>query len=121
MPFKARSYVYPVQLPDSILQHHRNVTLCMDIFYVQGHLFFHTISRKVQFRTVAPVLDRKKDTLLRESRAVLALYQSRGFNIPDLHTDMEFGCIRNGVLPTQLNVTAANDHVGEVKRSIRTI
>jgi hypothetical protein len=79
----------------------------MDIFYVQGHLFFHTISRKVQFRTVAPVRDRTKDTLLRETRAVLALYQSRGFNIPDLHTDIEFGCIRNDVLPTQLNVTAA--------------
>jgi len=110
-----------VQLADSILQHHRDVTLCMDIFYVQGHLFFHTISRKVQFRTVAPVLDRKKDTLLRETRAVVALYQSRGFNIPDLHTDMEFGCIRNDVLPTRLNVTAADDHVGEVERSIRTI
>ena len=34
---------------------------------------------------------------------------------------MEFGCIRNDVLPTRLNVTAADDHVGEVKRSIRTI
>jgi type II secretory pathway component PulJ len=93
----------------------------MDIFYVQGHLFFHTISRKVQFHTVAPVLDRKKDTLLGETRAVVALYQSRGFNIADLHTDMEFGCIRNDVLPTRLKVTAANDHVGEIERSIRTI
>jgi hypothetical protein len=93
----------------------------MDIFYVQGHLFFHTISRKVQFRTVASVLDRKKDTLLRETRAVLALYQSRDFNIRDLHNNMEFGCIRNDVLPTRLNVTAADDHVGEVERSIRTI
>jgi len=79
------------------------------------------ISRKAQFRTVATVLDRKKDTLLRATRAVVALYQSRGFNIPDLHTDMEFGCIRNDVLPTRLNVTAADDHVGEVERSIRTI
>jgi len=95
---------------------------------VHGHflrprslIYIHTISRKVQFRTVAPVLDRTKDTLLRETKAAVALYQSRGFNIPDLHTDMEFGGIRNNVLPTRLNVTAANDHVGEVERSIRTI
>jgi hypothetical protein len=47
------------------LQHHSDVTLCVDIFYVQGHPFFHTISRKVQFRTVAPVLNRNKATLLR--------------------------------------------------------
>jgi len=55
----------PVRVPGFILQHHSDVTLCVDIFYVQGHPFFHTISRKVQFRTVAPVLNRNKATLLR--------------------------------------------------------
>jgi hypothetical protein len=105
----------PVQVPGFILQHHSDVTLCMDIFYVKGHPFFHTISRKVQFRTVAPVLNRNKATLLREIKPVLAMYKSRGFNISDLHADMEFECIRNDVLPSRLNVTAAN------KRSIRTM
>jgi len=56
----------PVQVPGFILQHHSDVTLCMDIFYVRGHPFFHTISRKVQFRTIAPVLNRNKATLLRD-------------------------------------------------------
>jgi len=37
--------------------------------------------RKVQFRTVAPVLNRNKATLLREIKPVLAMYKSRGFNI----------------------------------------
>ena len=67
------------------------------------------------------MFDRKKDTLLQETRAVVALYQSRGFNIPDLYTDMEFGCIRNDVLSTRLNVTTADDHVGKVEQSIGTI
>ena len=49
------------------------------------------------------------------------MYKSRGFNFSDLHADMEFECIRNDVLPSRLNVTAANDHVGEVERSIRTM
>jgi hypothetical protein len=111
----------PVQVPGFILQHHSDVTLCMDNFYVQGHPFFHTISRKVQFRTVAPVLNRNKATLLREIKPVMAMYKSRGFNISDLHADMEFECIRNDVLPSRLNVTAANDHVGKVERSIRTM
>jgi len=111
----------PLQVPGFILQHHSDVTLCMDIFYVRGHPFFHTISRKVQFRTVAPVLNRNKATLLREIKPVMAMYKSRGFNISDLHADIEFECIRNGVLPSRLNVTAANDHVGDVERSIRTM
>ncbi len=62
----------------------------MDIFYIQGCPFFHTISRKVQFRTVAPVLNRRKATILCDTKAVPGLYQSRGFDIADLHTDMEF-------------------------------
>jgi hypothetical protein len=49
------------------------------------------------------------------------MYKSRGFNISDLHADMEFECIQNDVLPSRLNVTAANDHVGEVERSIWTM
>ena len=110
-----------VQVPGFILQHHSDVTLCMDNFYVQGHPFFHTISRKVQFRTVAPVLNRNKATLLREIKPVLAMYKSRGFNNSNLHAIMEFECIQNDVLPSRLNVTAANDHVGEVERSIRTM
>jgi hypothetical protein len=44
------------------------------------------ISPKVQFRTVAPVLDRKKYTLLRETKeAVVALYQSRGPGLSHQH------------------------------------
>ena len=34
---------------------------------------------------------------------------------------MDFRGIRNDVLPTRLNVNAANDHVGKVKQSNRTI
>jgi hypothetical protein len=49
------------------------------------------------------------------------MYKSRGFNISDLHADKEFECIRNDVLPSRLNITAANDHVGEVEQSIRTM
>jgi len=51
----------------------------------------------------------------------MAIYKSRGCNVSDLHADMEFECIRNDVLPSRLNVTAANDHVGKVKQSIWTM
>jgi len=93
----------------------------MDLFYVQGLPFFHTISHKIQFRTVAPVISCCKATLLRETTAVLKLYHSRGFCIPDIHAIMEFECIWNDVLPARLDVPAANDHGREVKRSIRTM
>jgi len=34
---------------------------------------------------------------------------------------MEFECIRNDVLPSQLDVPTTNDHIGEVERSVPTM
>ena len=110
-----------VPLPPPVLTHHRNVTLCLDFFFVQGHAFFHTISRDIGFRTAVPVSDRTRSTILRETVAVIKLYASRGFTVRDLHTDGEFECIRGDVLPVVMNVVAADGHVGEVERSIRTV
>jgi hypothetical protein len=53
--------------------------------------------------------------------SVFRIYRTRGFVITDLHTDNEFACIREHVLPVHFNPVAANGHVGEVERSIRTI
>lgn len=110
-----------VPLPPPVLEHHRNVTLCIDFFFVQGHAYFHTISRDIGFRTVTPVSDRTMKTILRETHAVIKLYHARGFFVRDLHVDNEFECIRHHLLPIVLNVVPADSHVGEVERSIRTI
>ena len=54
----------PCPLPPSILQHHRHVALCIDIFYVQGLHFFHSISSKIHFRTATQLTNRSKRSLL---------------------------------------------------------
>jgi hypothetical protein len=110
-----------VPLPPPILEHHMDVTLCVDLFFVQGLVFLHTISRKIGFRTVSYITDRHTTKFHHELKAVLHLYKSRGFNICDIHCDNEFECIREEVRPIRLNVVPADSHVGEVERSIRTI
>ena len=82
--------------------------------------FFHTISRKIQFRTIAHVTNRSRKTISRETNAVLNMYQARGFNVPDIHGNNEFACITQDILPTRMNVTAADNHVGDFERSICT-
>jgi hypothetical protein len=111
----------PAAIPSYITKHHKNITLCIDIFYVQKIAFFTTISRKIKFRTIAMLTDRTKSSILKQFNLVIKLYNSHGFSIEDIHSDHEFDCIRNDVLPTQLNVVAADAHVGDVARSIRTI
>ena len=111
----------PVSLPDQIIADHTDVTLCIDCFYVQGIPFLHTISRKLKFRTVSPLDKKNKPALLAGINAVLNTYAARGFDVVAIHADIQFECLKNELLPIRLNLTAQDDHVGEVERSIRTI
>ena len=104
----------PIPLPDYITEHHADVTLCIDIFFVQGQRFFHTISRKIKFRTVNPVTSLTKATLIENTMAVINAHRQRGFNVSTIHADGAFECMREAVAPTILNINAADGHVGEV-------
>ena len=110
-----------VPLSPSISEHHRNITLCVDFFFVQGIGFLHTISRGIGFRTVSPVTDRSHATIRKEIAAAIKLYTVRGLHVRDIHADQEFGCIREELRPIEMNLVTADAHVGEVERSIRTI
>jgi hypothetical protein len=59
--------------------------------------------------------------MLKITDSVMQLYQSRGFRIHDKHADSEFECIREHLLPINLNIVATDSHVSEVERSIQTI
>jgi hypothetical protein len=111
-----------VKIPALIVKDHEKVMLATDFFFVQGLPFIHTISRKIKFCTVTPVKNQKKAVLLlEETKTVLDLYQAQAFTVVDIHANMDFECIQNEVRPRLMNLNAHDDHVGEVKRSIRTI
>jgi hypothetical protein len=109
------------QLPAPIIAQYNNVRLFIDIFWVNGSPYFHTISEWVKFRTVAAISNRSKRTLLLETQAIIHLYQTRGFTVTRVEGDREFSCLENDLLPTPINIADADDHVAEVERSIRTI
>eukprot|EP00979_Chaetoceros_neogracilis_P019304 scaffold12144_cov544-Chaetoceros_neogracile.AAC.1 len=68
-----------IPIPSAIANDHEDVTLCADIFYVNKEKYFHTISRKIKFRTVAPIKSRHQTVLLKETNAIKNLYETRGF------------------------------------------
>ena len=65
--------------------------------------------------------DRGKAVILQATRAVINLYQSRGFHVCDIHANNEFECIRDDVRPVEMNIVPADSHVGEIERSVRTL
>jgi hypothetical protein len=78
----------PIQIAAPIIEKYKNPHIFMDIFWVNGRPFFHTISQWIKFRTIAPIEDRFKRTLLKEAQAVInMMYEARGFNINRLEAD----------------------------------
>ena len=54
-------------------------------------------------------------------KAVLNMYNGRGLEVEQINGDNKFACIRDEVIPATLNIVAAEEHVGDIERSVRTI
>ena len=97
-----------------------NVILCVDFFYVQGLVVLLSVSRGIKFHTVGHAKGRPKRKMIDGINWTINMYVTWGFSITNLYADPEDNCVRNKMLPTILNITAAREHVGEVERAIRT-
>ncbi|GAX20129.1 hypothetical protein FisN_17Lu131 [Fistulifera solaris] len=110
-----------IPVPRSILLHHNHVTLAVDFVFVNKIPFITTISRAIGWRTIAPVPNRQKATMLKEFRRLFEIYKSRGLPVTAIHGDNEFACLRDDIGPVRLDIVAPNTHVPEIERSNRTI
>ena len=52
---------------------------------------------------------------------IVKLYALGGFRVRVILMDMEFEKVKDEVALVELNTTAAREHVGEIKRSIRVV
>ena len=115
-----------IRMPAQILKKNNKVHLMVDYMFIQGIQFLTTISHEFKFRTAEPLpytykKGAKKVDIWRGIQKVIKLYESRGLVVDQVHGDNEFECIREDLRPTLLNISAADEHVSMVERSIRTI
>ena len=94
--------------------------------FVQGTQFLTTISHHYNFCTVEALpytgkKGAKTDKILKGVQKVVRLYEARGLTVEQVHGDNEFECIREDIRPINLNITAADEHVSTIERSIKTI
>jgi hypothetical protein len=112
-------------LDASFMNAHGDVTLCFDIFFVDGFAFVATVSRNLRFLTVEYIPSRTILThVLPCLKRVNNLYKARGFKITMTHADEEFTSLRDPLLALdniRLNIAATNEHVPEIERAIHTI
>ena len=110
-----------IPLPVTIATNFSSVTIYVDIFYVHGLAFFHTISKHFLFRTVETIGAHTTRNLLTCIQNVINQYNARELLVDHIYGDPEFLPLVPSVLPSVLHVCGKGDHVPNVERSIRTI
>jgi hypothetical protein len=111
----------PVNLPSDFLSLHPTVTLCLDIYYVLGLTFTLSVSRDIRYLSSRFIPDRTNPHIRDCITSDLALYRNRGFQPTAIHADGEFNAVRTLFPDVQFTICAADDHVPEVERAIRSV
>ena len=103
-----------------IAQHHLNVALAFDFFFVNGNIFFTTKSDKIDFLTAQYCTSRSMRTIIIALEAIINKYHSRSFKITDFHGDSEFdkATLREFLVPAILHAYAREEHVGMIERPV---
>ena len=106
-------------VPTSIMSVHRSVTLAIDVMFINKVAFLITTSRNLKFGMVEAIANRQVTTIIAKLRSVCQVYHHRGFQVSVILGDPKFEPIR-ATFP-QLNCCAADKHVPDVERYIRTV
>jgi hypothetical protein len=114
-----------VQVPVKIRDLHQEVTLTIDVFFVNKIPFLITLSGKITFTTVTHLSNRKIDTIFKAFKTIFKYYLERGFQVMTVTADGEFSPLDELLyeLPgaPRLNLTATNEHEPYVERCIHVI
>jgi Reverse transcriptase (RNA-dependent DNA polymerase)/Zinc knuckle len=110
-------------VPCSIYERYKDVTVCADIMKVNGIPFLVSISRGIRFGTVEMVERKSAKVVLKAIQQIKQIYAKRGFNLHTLVMDGEFECLRPSLaaMSVTLNITSRDEHVPEAERRIRVI
>jgi hypothetical protein len=108
-----------VKVPKELLQLQQKVCIGIDIFFVNGHIFFMMYNREICFTTVTHLINHKVSEVWAAMHKIYQMYMLHGFHIVEIAGDGEFAWIADQVasLPTMpiLNLAAASKRVGLVK------
>ena len=73
-----------VKVPRELIQLQQKVQIGIDIFFVNGHIFFMTLSRKICFTTVTHLVNRKVNEVWAAMHKIYQMYMLRGFHIVEI-------------------------------------
>ncbi len=97
------------------------MTLVSDVMFVNGLPFLVTSLRGISLVTIEYLKSRTAKSLIDTLERVVRIYETAGFIVQTTLMDMEFEKLRDKLPSGILNTTAAQEHVGEIKRKIQVV
>ena len=110
-----------VDLPLSLLDRHRDVTLTADLMFVNGLPFLITLSRAINLVTIEFASSRTAANLTRLLSRVVNVYATAGLKVQTVMMDMELQSLQPLMPQIVINTTAANEHGAKIERRIRVV
>ncbi len=110
-----------VEVPRSLVELNKMVTLAADVFFVDGTAFLITMLRRIKFMTAEHVPMRSAKSLAKHIDRVINVYTRAGFIIRTILMDGEFEKVKAKVPRLECNTKAAKEHVSKAERAIRTV
>jgi hypothetical protein len=114
-----------IKVPKEFLKLHKQVTMPIDIFFVNGIPFLISPSRKIYYTIVIHLSDRKIGTIYTTFKEIYQYYASHGFQITMVPADGEFAPLQTLIqaIPggPKVSLTSASDHVPKIERRLRVV
>ena len=101
-----------MKVPRGLLKLEKDISLALDIFFVNGFPFLITLSLRIYFTTVTHLKNQKMKTVVDVLKHIYVYYFQRGFRITEFLLDPQFEAmaplICDKIGAPRINVTAAN-------------
>jgi hypothetical protein len=110
-------------MPNGMLRKHGDVTIAVNIMYINDIPLMMTMSQAIHFGTVVMIKNKTKSMIIKSIQQIINTYQGRGFRIKHILGDRQFEFIRKHMVRKDINVniTGRDEHIPEIERYIRTV
>ena len=115
-----------IEIPDELLNIHREIELSVDGMKVNGLQFFTTVAHDIYYRTAQYIKSTHAHQFRECLEEIIAMYRSGGFVVTKINCENEFrkafeGYAEAKTPPIKVNYSAAQEHIPRAERNNRTI
>ena len=92
-----------ISIPPELIEKNRNIVLCIDTLFINGHPMLTSIDTTIRFRGLVPLSNRKSTEYVRGLQLLVKHYNKGGFVVKRINCDMEFKTIMD-VVKEKMNI-----------------